>query len=123
MASKSEKMQTLLFYYYLIGLVLFLPVNLLSFHMPDMTTLFYLVMLGACAYYGSALTFYALQYGKAAQLAPFSYSGVIYAGIIQWILWGLVPSWINLIGVLLTCSAGVYILLINKPPEDAPKMN
>jgi drug/metabolite transporter (DMT)-like permease len=123
LAAKTEKMQTLLFYYYLIGLVLFLPFNIIFFQVPDLLTLFYLILVGATAYYGSAFSFYALQYGKTADLAPFSYSGVIYAGILEWIIWGQVPQWINLIGVVLTCSAGIYILHLNRPSANTPKMN
>lgn len=123
LAAKTEKMQTLLFYYYLIGLILFLPINIFYFSVPSGEALIYLVLIGVCAYWGSALSFYALQYGNTAQLAPFSYSGVIYAGVIQWVLWSQFPRWINLIGIALTCIAGVYILLLNKPPGSAPKMN
>ncbi len=123
MATKTEKMHTLLFYYYLIGFLLFLPINIFTMHMPDLTTLFYLVLIGVFAYYGSALSFYALQYAKTAQLAPFSYSGVIWAGIIQWIVWGMLPGWLDLVGIVLTCAAGIYILLVSKPPENIEKMN
>lgn len=123
LAAKTEKMQTLLFYYYLIGLILFLPINFFYFSVPNVHALIYLVLIGVCAYYGSAFSFYALQYGNTAQLAPFSYSGVIYAGVIQWGLWGQFPRWINLIGVALTCIAGIYILLLNKPSVNTPKMN
>jgi drug/metabolite transporter (DMT)-like permease len=122
MATKTEQMHTLLFYYYLIGFLLFLPVNIFTFTMPDLITFLELVLMGAFAYWGSALSFHALKYGKAAQLAPFSYIGVVYTGIIQWILWGQVPSLINTIGICLTCAAGVYILLVSKPSADNPKL-
>ena len=118
MATKTEKMQTLLFYYYLTGFLLFLPMSLASFELPDPKSFIYLVMIGVFAYYGSAFSFYGLRYAKTAQLAPFSYSGVVYAGIIQWLLWGHLPNWINLVGVALTCAAGIYILISNKPSED-----
>ncbi len=117
LATKTEKMQTLLFYYYLIGFLLFLPMSLASFEVPDPKSFIYLVLVGVFAYYGSSFSFYGLQYAKTAQLAPFSYSGVVYAGIIQWLLWGTLPNWINLVGVALTCAAGIYILVSNKPSE------
>ncbi|MES2121806.1 MAG: DMT family transporter [Chlamydiota bacterium] len=116
MATKTEKMHTMLFYYYLIGFLLFLPINLFTMTMPSWTSLFELVMIGVFAYCGSALSFSALQYAKASQLAPFSYSGVVFAAFIQWLLWGELPTVIHLLGLLITCAAGIYILLISKPP-------
>lgn len=121
MATKTEKMHTLLFYYYLIGFIAFLPINYYTMTMPDWLTIIELIAVGLFAYYGSAISFRALQYAKAAQLAPFSYSGVVFAMLIQWFVWGTVPSGTNLVGIFLTCLAGIYILIKSKPPPEHPK--
>lgn len=119
MATKSENVHTVLFYYYLIGFIIFLPINIVTMTLPSFEVIIELIMIGVFAYYGSALSFQALQYASAARLAPFSYAGVVFAALIQWMLWGEVLQGINLLGVLLTCIAGTYILWLSKPSTNA----
>ena len=120
-SSKSEEMHTLLFYYFLIGFLLFLPFNLMNWENPASFTVFLeLVAIGLFSACGQWAQFKALSCAKASHLAPFSYSGILYAGILQWLFWGDIPNVLAWIGIILTCGAGLLVLYFTtmRPPKS-----
>ncbi len=50
------------------------------------------------------------RYGEAALVAPFKYSGVIWAAIFGYFIWGDIPELRTVIGVTVVVIAGIYIL-------------
>ena len=50
------------------------------------------------------------RYGEAALVAPFKYSGVVYAAILGYLVWGDIPDLRTVIGVTVVITAGIYIL-------------
>jgi len=50
------------------------------------------------------------RYGEAALVAPFKYSGVIWAGLLGYLIWGDIPDLATIAGVSITVVAGFYIL-------------
>ncbi len=127
MSTKSEEMHTLLFYYFLIGFILFLPFNILDWQSPVSFMAFLeLAAIGLFSACGQWAQFKGLSYAKASHLTPFSYSGILYAGLLQWIFWKEVPDLWAWIGIVLTCGAGLLILYFTslqqpKPPaQNAP---
>ena len=50
------------------------------------------------------------RYGEAALVAPFKYSGVIWAGILGYLIWGDIPEPSTIIGIGTVILAGFYIL-------------
>ena len=53
----------------------------------------------------------AFRRANASVASPFKYSGVIYAGIIGFLLWGEVPDQYILIGASMIVGSGVFIVL------------
>jgi len=60
-----------------------------------------------CAHFLMIETF---RYGEAALVAPFKYSGVIWAGLLGYLIWGDIPDLATIAGVSITVVAGFYIL-------------
>jgi drug/metabolite transporter (DMT)-like permease len=60
-----------------------------------------------CAHFLMIETF---RYGEAALVAPFKYSGVIWAGLLGYLIWGDIPDLETIAGVSITVVAGFYIL-------------
>ncbi len=119
-STKSEEMHTLLFYYFLIGFLLFLPFNLLEWQNPVSFTAFLeLLGIGLFSACGQWAQFKGLSCAKASHLAPFSYSGILYAGILQWMFWDNVPDLWAWIGIVLTCGSGLLVLFFTslRPPR------
>ena len=50
------------------------------------------------------------RYGEAALVAPFKYSGVIWAAIFGYFIWGDIPELRTVIGSTVVVIAGIYIL-------------
>ena len=50
------------------------------------------------------------RYGEAALVAPFKYSGVIWAGILGYLIWGDIPELSTIVGISIVILAGFYIL-------------
>ena len=50
------------------------------------------------------------RYGEAALVAPFKYSGVIWAGILGYLIWGDIPDLSTISGIGIVILAGFYIL-------------
>ena len=108
-STKTEEMHTLLFYYFLIGFILFLPFNLLDWQSPDSLIHF----LGVCAIglfsaLGQWSRFKGLSYAKTSQLTPFGYTGILFAGLLQYIFWDEIPDLWAWVGIVLTCGAGLF---------------
>jgi len=49
------------------------------------------------------------RYGEAALVAPFKYSGVIWAGLLGYLIWGDIPDFTTILGVSIVVLSGIYI--------------
>jgi len=56
--------------------------------------------------YGSSIL--AMRYGAMAVVAPFRYSGILFAVVIGYWVWGDVPDMLTLVGTLIVVATGVY---------------
>lgn len=119
-STKTEEMHTLLFYYFLIGFILFLPFNLLHWQSPDS----FIHFIGVCAIglfsaLGQWARFKGLSYAKTSHLTPFSYTGILFAGLLQYIFWDEIPDLWAWVGIVLTCGAGLLVLFFTslRPPK------
>ena len=50
------------------------------------------------------------RYGEATLVAPFKYSGIIWAGILGYLIWGHIPELCTIVGSGIVIMAGCYIL-------------
>ena len=50
------------------------------------------------------------RYGEAALVAPFKYSGVVWAAIFGYLIWGDIPDLRTTMGATIVIIAGIYIL-------------
>ena len=59
------------------------------------------------AYY---LVIVGMRTGDMSVIAPFRYSGLLYALLIGWVAWGDVPNTLAWVGIALLVGAGLYVL-------------
>jgi drug/metabolite transporter (DMT)-like permease len=71
--------------------------------------------------FGTAQMLYtrALSYGEATVLAPFTYTFVIMAGLIEWAVWDRAPTLWSLFGMLLVIAGGVLTILFSRAQAKA----
>lgn len=66
-------------------------------------------MLGVLGTVAQALLIRAFAMAEAAAIAPFGYTGLIWAGLWGWIFWGTLPDLWTVIGALIIVAAGLYV--------------
>ena len=52
----------------------------------------------------------AFRLGRAATVAPFRYSGLLWAMLVGFLIWGEVPDAAMLTGAAIVIAAGIYML-------------
>lgn len=62
-----------------------------------------------CSTAGLGLITQAFRIAPASVVAPFDYSGLLWAGIFGWLFWDEVPGWIACLGAALIAASGIYI--------------
>ncbi|MDN3507207.1 MAG: DMT family transporter [Simkaniaceae bacterium] len=115
---KTERVITILFYYFLISTLISIPFSIESWKPIDKETLFLLCSIGALFVCGQAFFSNAYRYEKPSVLSPFNYSSVVYGALIQWLVWGNFPNWCTIMGIVVVCTGG--ILTIMQGPQIPP---
>lgn len=121
MTTKSERLPNFLLYFFSIGAIITLPFAIFNWRIDNFVTLIALISIGLFSFTGQIFIYHGMRYGKANQLAPFTYSAVIFSGIYEWLIWGRQPDWIAFIGMFLIIASGVWIVYISPPPKDIPE--
>lgn len=109
----SEKTLAMLFYTAVVGTVCFgLAAPFYWFgKMPDALELTLFAGLGATAMLGHYCFTAAYRYAEASMLAPATYTHLVWAGALGWLVFGQVPDAIGLVGMAVIGLAGVLAAL------------
>lgn len=67
------------------------------------------VLLGLLGAVSQALLIRAFALAEASAIAPFGYTGLIWAGFWGWLVWGAIPDVWTVIGALIIVLAGIYV--------------
>ncbi|WJS85708.1 DMT family transporter [Paracoccus sp. TOH] len=67
------------------------------------------LLLGSLGTVAQALLIRAFALAEAAAIAPFGYTGLIWAGIWGWLIWGTLPDLWTFVGALIIVAAGLYV--------------
>lgn len=67
------------------------------------------VALGLFGSVAQAMLIKAFALAEAAAIAPFGYTGLIWAGLWGWLFWGNLPDRWTVIGALIIVGAGLYV--------------
>lgn len=113
--SLTENSNRILFYYFLISFLLSLPFAIYHWQPVPLEKVPFLLFVGFSIFITMKL--YTRAYGLAptSVLAPFSYFGVVFAGLVGWLIWNHVPDIYSLAGILLVVLGGAITLLYSKP--------
>ncbi len=67
------------------------------------------VGLGVFGTIAQSLLIRAFAMAEAGAIAPFGYTGLIWAGLWGWLFWGTLPDRWTVIGAIIIVSAGIYV--------------
>jgi drug/metabolite transporter (DMT)-like permease len=117
--TQTEPVARIVFYFALIasaGSALVLP---FAWRWPGGTAWAALVLTGTFATIGQFALTRAYAHAPAAMVAPFVYSGVVFAVLLDWIAWRQLPDPLFVPGALLVAAAGAWMLR-QHPPAPGP---
>ena len=92
--------------------------------MPAASLWFPLFLIGLLSTAGQILITRAYACAPAAQVGPFLYAIVVFAGLFGWTIWQEIPDWLSLAGTLLVVLAGILTIHLGgrktAPPAELP---
>lgn len=77
---------------------------------PDAADLGLLVLVGLVGSAGTLLFAHAYRHAPAALLAPLDYSGLLWAGLIGFIIWQEVPGVAAVLGMIVIAGSGLFLI-------------
>jgi len=109
-----EPFSRILFYYYLIFWVVLLPFLFTDWTSPPPIVWLFLVLAGVSNILAQLTFTLAMRHAPSQVVAPFIYTGVIFSGLIDWIVWYNKPTLIALLGMAVVCLGGVLTLVYSR---------
>jgi len=77
--------------------------------MPGALDMLVLFIAGICSATGGYLITQAYRSSAAGLVAPFEYSALILAAFWGFALWGEVPGWVSILGIVLIMGSGIFL--------------
>lgn len=112
--TRTEPAMRVVFYFAVIGSAITLIPMLRVWRNPDPVQWLMLLSLGLLATVGQWLLTRGYASGPVGQVGIFHYSAVIFAGVIDWLIWKDRPDILAMAGVALICLAGIGTMRTEK---------
>ena len=116
----TEPASRILFYYFLISSILTAPLAIARWAAPEPSAWRWLLGVGVFMMASQLLLVVAYAHASAAKVSPFNYSVVVFAGLIDWLVWDRVPNLLSAAGVVLVCVGGVIATIHHQQTKDDP---
>ena len=119
--STTESSHTILFYYsvfVILALAAWMPWIWVT---PRWEDLWLILFVGVAGSFGQFFLNQAFRYGEVSLLAPLDYSGLIWAGLLGFVVFGDLPTPVVLLGSAIIVLAGVYIVRREAVQRRGPK--
>lgn len=110
MLASTEPANRILFYYFAVSLMVSVPFFLWQGGDVHLSAYPWLLYMGGVIYLCFLLYTWAYRYASASVLAPTSYFAVVFGGLLDWLIWGLLPDTLTLIGIALVILGGVMVV-------------
>ncbi|WP_027874367.1 DMT family transporter [Spongiibacter marinus] len=110
MLASTEPANRILFYYFSVSLMVSVPFFLWQGGDVHLSAYPWLLYMGVVIYLCFLLYTWAYRYASASVLAPTSYFAVVFGGVLDWLIWGLLPDTLTLIGIALVILGGVMVV-------------
>ena len=119
--TRTEPVTRIVFYFGLIATVLSaLPLAVVwKAPRPEMVAV--LLAMGTLATAGQLCLTRAYSCAAAARVGPFIYTGVVIAGVLDWLVWGTLPDRLFLAGALLVSAAAIVALRLRAAASMAAR--
>lgn len=109
--AETEPSNQILFYYFFLSFLFSLPLAVPHLSDIPITLLPFLLFVGASIFITMNLYTRAYSLAPTSTLAPFSYFGVVFAGLLGWLIWDHTPDLLSLVGIALVVLGGILSLV------------
>ena len=117
--TRTEPVMRIVFYFGLVASVASLPPALLTWRDPSPYTWAVLLLMAGFATVGQLTLTRAYVHASAAQVGPFLYVGPVFAGLIDWLVWGRLPDALFVLGAGVVIAAATLALRLREAPPPA----
>jgi drug/metabolite transporter (DMT)-like permease len=117
--TRTEPVTRIVFYFGLVASVVSLPPAALTWRDPTPYTWAVLLLMGVFATAGQLTLTRAYVHASAAQVGPFIYVGPVFAGLIDWLIWGRLPDTLSVLGAAVVVAAATLALRLREAPPPA----
>src|SRR5512139_110919 len=118
--TRTEPVTRIVFYFGLVASVVALPPAVYWWKAPSTATWGVLLLMGVFATVGQLTLTRAYVHAPAARVGPFLYVGPVFAGALDWLLWGRLPDPLFVVGAGLVVAAATLALRLRPPVPPAP---
>ncbi len=110
--TRTEPITRIIFYYGLIASLAAVPPAAATWSTPTPSTALVLVLMCVLGTIGQFTLTRAYVYAPAARIGPFFFAGPVFAGLLDWIIWGRLPDILFVAGAVLVVVAATMALRI-----------
>jgi drug/metabolite transporter (DMT)-like permease len=117
--TRTEPVTRIVFYFGLVASVASLPPAVYWWKAPSAFTWAVLLLMGVFATVGQFTLTRAYLHAPAASVGPFLYVGPVFAGLIDWLVWGRLPDRLFVVGAGIVIAAAILALRLRGAPRTA----
>jgi drug/metabolite transporter (DMT)-like permease len=115
--TRTESVTKIVFYFSIISTLVGLGPALLAWQMPVPASIPVLIALVTTGTVAQLLMTRAYQQAPAAQVGPFIYGSVAFAGLFDWLVFERHPDGMSMLGAILVAVAGILALRNGRSPR------
>ena len=115
--TRTEPVTRIVFYFGLVASVVSLPPAVYWWNALARTWAVLLLM-GVFATVGQLTLTRAYVHATAASVGPFLYAGPVFAGLLDWLIWGRLPDALFVVGAIVVIAAATLALRLRATPRS-----
>lgn len=100
----------IIFYYFCVGVVMQIPLLWFATKSPSPFSLLIAACCGLTLMTAELCIIRAYHYATAAAVGVYQYCAVVFVALYGWLLWKHVPQKLDILGIVLVCAAGIFII-------------
>lgn len=85
---------------------------------PEFADIFLFLGTAVAGTFGLALISQAFRMAPASVVAPYDYTALIWASLLGWLIWGVVPEIWTYVGAVVIIAAGIYLIMSDPEPQS-----
>ena len=118
--TRTEPVARIVFYFGLTASIAAAGPALVTWRAPSPRTWAVLLLMGVFATAGQLTLTRAYSHAPAALAGPFLYAGPVFAGLLDWVIWDVLPDALFALGAVLVVMAATLALRLRQSESAAP---